>query len=281
MYYLKAQILSDKGFGVKSDIAKALQNPLIATLNKGGNIEASAMQLSAADVKNQYDYIRTTFDKLNVSFEYLNPNYKFISLKPVKRESEEVIAEQAQTPVISLKPTAEPQDIISSTSTSIAEMLASNALNHHASEVLIEQPKPQPAVQEEVISSNLPVEPSKEIEDEIVVLDPDTILFKAPIQKESESFEIKYEKVEPKVVQETEKVSEPLIAESVEEKPATSEPESIIVKAEVPPAEPPVEEVAPKEDEPLIVENTKNETIAQAEQPAPPAVETPEVQEES
>lgn len=279
LYYLKAQILSDKGFGVKSDMAKALQNPLIATLNKGGNIEASAMQLSAADVKNQYDYIRTTFDKLNVSFEYLNPNYKFISLKPVKRESEEVIAEQAQTPVISLKPTAEPQDIISSTSTSIAEMLASNALNHHASEVLIEQPKPQPAVQEEVISSNLPVEPSKEIEDEIVVLDPDTILFKAPIQKESESFEIKYEKVEPKVVQETEKVSEPLIAESVEEKPATSEPESIIVKAEVPPAEPPVEEVAPKEDEPLIVENTKNETIAQAEQPAPPAVETPEIQE--
>lgn len=279
LYYLKAQILSEKGFGVKSDMAKALQNPLISTLNKGGNIEALTLQLSAADVENQYDYIRTTFDKLNVSFEYLNPNYKFISLKPVNSESEEVIAEQAQTPVISLKPTAEPQDIISSTNTSIAEMLASNALNHHSSEVLIEQPKVQATVQEEVTSNNLPVEPSKELEDEIVVLDPDTILFKAPIQKESESFEIKYEKVEPKVVQETEKVSEPLIAENIEEKPATSEPENIIIKSDVPPAEPPVEEVAPKEDEPLIVETKKNEIIAQAEPPAPPAVETPEIQE--
>ena len=74
LYYLKAQILQQRGFGAKVDLAKAYQNPIIALLSKGNVLANSALKVSANDVEDQYDYIRTTFGDLRVGFEYLNPD---------------------------------------------------------------------------------------------------------------------------------------------------------------------------------------------------------------
>lgn len=215
LYYLKAQILSSKGFGVKADLAKAFQNPVISTLNKGGNISVSALQLKSSDVQNQYDYIRTTFDNLNVSFEYMNPGYKFVQLKPSATPTSHIAEENMQTPVLSLKPAAEPQDIISNENrTSIAEMLALNALaTQHAESV-----KPEVKDIETSIQANSSEKESVSSEEEIIVLDSDTILFKAPVQQKTESFEIKYEKDIPTIAKGSEQVIEPVITEKIEEK---------------------------------------------------------------
>lgn len=80
LYYLKAQILQQRGFGAKVDLAKAYQNPIIALLSKGNVLANSALKVSANDVEDQYDYIRTTFGDLRVGFEYLNPDYKLVSM---------------------------------------------------------------------------------------------------------------------------------------------------------------------------------------------------------
>ena len=69
LYYLKAKILKEQGNGVKADLAKAYENPIIAELSKGGNLENSSLKLSADEIEHQYDYIRTTFDDLGVSFK--------------------------------------------------------------------------------------------------------------------------------------------------------------------------------------------------------------------
>ena len=112
LYYLKAQILKEHGFGAKSDMMKAVQNPIIAKLskieeyteafNKGLNSEIipidlyngysafynsslpkmlqSNLLVSVEDIDNQYDYIRTTFDNLGITFVYQNPYYKMTNI---------------------------------------------------------------------------------------------------------------------------------------------------------------------------------------------------------
>lgn len=113
LYYLKAQIIQQKGLGVKSDMQKAMQNPIIANLSK---VDRAVKQYTKAlddsdispedynkykkfydtqiqslfnpnlvitveDIDNQYDYIRTTFDNLGVTFVYKEPNYKLTTIK--------------------------------------------------------------------------------------------------------------------------------------------------------------------------------------------------------
>ena len=112
LYYLKAQIIQQKGLGVKADLQKAMQNPIIANLSKVDNISKqytkalndseisledynkyksfydtqlqgmlnSNLVITYEDIDNQYDYIRTTFDSLGVTFEYVKPNYKLSTI---------------------------------------------------------------------------------------------------------------------------------------------------------------------------------------------------------
>src|SRR5574344_80444 len=112
VYYLKSQILNKQGFGAKSDLAKASQNPIISTLsnvensiselNKNLNSDTisledykkydnfyknslpsmlpSSIVVTSDDIDNQYDYLRTTFDNLGLTFIYMNPNYKITTI---------------------------------------------------------------------------------------------------------------------------------------------------------------------------------------------------------
>lgn len=108
LYYLKSKILQDDGYGVKADLMKALQNPIIAKLNQIENVASSykksldsdvisladyksfesfynarlpqllqsGITISLDDIDNQFDYIRTTFDDLGINFVYSNPDYR-------------------------------------------------------------------------------------------------------------------------------------------------------------------------------------------------------------
>lgn len=108
LYYLKSKILQDEGYGVKADLMKALQNPIIAKLNQIENVASSykktldsdvisladyksfesfyknrlpqllqnSITISLDDIDNQFDYIRTTFDDLGINFVYSNPDYR-------------------------------------------------------------------------------------------------------------------------------------------------------------------------------------------------------------
>ena len=112
LYYLKSKIMYKKGFGVKADFQKAVQNPIIANLSRvekavaqyTKNLDESSVSIedynkyrnfydsqveslldknlviTIDDVDNQYDYIRTTFDNLGLTFEYIGPNYKLTTI---------------------------------------------------------------------------------------------------------------------------------------------------------------------------------------------------------
>lgn len=133
IYYLKAQIINEQGFGAKADMAKALQNPIIAklsavekslssykdTLNSGSisyenynkynsfysselpKLLDSNLVITVEDIDNQYDYIRTTFDDLGISFKYLNPNYKLTTIDNFveKKYSQKIADKPVQTDV--------------------------------------------------------------------------------------------------------------------------------------------------------------------------------------
>lgn len=292
LYYLQAEILRKNGFGTKVDLAKAFKNPIIAELDKGKGFENSQLRLSASDVENQYDYIRTAFADLGVSFEYLNPDYKFIALKSqAKTDMVEVVPaesadgiEKAQESVniedssvaealaqehttvesiekeqmpAGLKLSTDPMDTLSSEDkTSIAQILASQSLNavqNKTSEIKVEDVVKDIEPAEEAVSKAETVESTEKVEtvlsdessaeehvkaetpeiiarapvqteekpdldesrsakiksesepeSEIVVFDPDTIIFTAPVQKESETFDIKYDEpiLEDKIVPE-------------------------------------------------------------------------------
>lgn len=122
LYYLKAEILQDLGLGVKADLEKAFQNPVIAELSSG-NV-SSDFVLTPKQVDTEYDYIRTTFTDLNVSFEYLNPNYKIVALSPVLKQ-------EIGTPFEAengLKLSTNPIDTLpSDEKMSLAQMLASQS----------------------------------------------------------------------------------------------------------------------------------------------------------
>ena len=157
LYYLKAQILKDRGYGTKADLDKAYKNPIIAELAR---IESAMKQYSKSlndskvsmdeyakykqlynnqlqimlkntrtvtygDIDTQYDYIRTAFDNLGISFEYVNPDYKMVKAD-VNQKSEQV----ADTKDKVLKQATSPSETLTvDNKSSIAQMLASQSLN--------------------------------------------------------------------------------------------------------------------------------------------------------
>ena len=269
LYYLKAQILQQRGFGAKVDLAKAYQNPIIALLSKGNGFENSSLKIPAVDVEEQYDYIRTTFGDLRVSFEYTNPDYKLVSMdsknvevtsivenkeeQGSKAQEQSILADAGTNSIetSTLKKSTDPMDMISTDNQiSIAQMLASQSLNVSqnqnnnssvgiddvvkTAEVVSSQVEVKTSTIEE--GQNVEKEVSKESEQNLVAnskpkkddavavekekapepemsakvseFDPDTIVFVAPEQKQSDSFEIKYEetKSEPEVKESTSKI---------------------------------------------------------------------------
>lgn len=289
LYYLKAQILQQRGFGAKVDLAKAYQNPIIALLSKGNVLANSALKVSANDVEDQYDYIRTTFGDLRVGFEYLNPDYKLVSIDSKTAietpKSTEIQAEKTQespvaaelaakntaenmtksvsTDVQSLKESTDPIDMISADNqVSIAQMLASQSLNvvqnqnnnspveisdvvktveyAPVSETVVTEPQSEKVVQkvepkenvvaaiedktvttkESAVETEIVAEPKDQEQyntAQVAEFDPNTIVFTAPEQKKSESFEIKYE--EPKVANDATSKIENLEFDETETKP--------------------------------------------------------------
>ncbi len=125
LYYLKAQILKEKGFGVKADLAKAYENPIIQELSKGGSLSNSDLNLSTEDVEYQYDYIRTTFNDLGVTFTYLNPYYKLAVLKPVEKVTDD---KNIQNEPVLKTETNQLETLAMDNQTSIAQVLASQSL---------------------------------------------------------------------------------------------------------------------------------------------------------
>jgi len=109
VYYLRAQLMKNQGFGAVADMQKAVKNPIIRKLSKVEDavksyenalnspeislgaykkyeefykaelpkMLQSDMLITETDVDNQYDYLRTTFDTLGLSFVYKNPDYQF------------------------------------------------------------------------------------------------------------------------------------------------------------------------------------------------------------
>ena len=132
LYYLKAQILQANGQGVKSDLAKAYENPVIAALSKYKKEALGNVRLTARQVDTEYDYIRTTFNELNVGFAYLNPDYKLVALPHVS--TEKVAGQNGNA----MKKVTDPVDMISSGQTSIAQMLATHSIGSIQSEPGVE-----------------------------------------------------------------------------------------------------------------------------------------------
>lgn len=172
IYYLKAKIMKAQGFGVKADMDKALQNPIIAKLssvdksldsfvkdlnssyisqenynkyssfysNELPKLLESGLVVTLEDVDNQYDYIRTTFDNLGITFKYLNPNYKISTISnyaekkfTVKLDTGVNTLEESEQSHHLLKQSTDQMDTLAGDSqTSIAQMLASQSLGSFA-----------------------------------------------------------------------------------------------------------------------------------------------------
>lgn len=109
LYYLKAKINKDNGFGAVADLNNAFKNPIIKALYG----TSGSLALSQDDIEYQFDYIRTTFDDLDLNIVYLDSEYK-------------LTAQKAQEKVVkTIEPTKE-EILIDANQTSIAKMLASN-----------------------------------------------------------------------------------------------------------------------------------------------------------
>lgn len=168
IYYLKAQIMNELGFGAKADMDKALQNPIIAKLasvdkslnsfedalnsssislddyNKYNTFYLSELpklidsnlEVTLSDIDNQYDYIRTTFDNLGITFKYKNPNYKLATIDNYveKRFSSQIqngeanISASSEETKILKQSTDQLETLVSGSQSSIAQMLATNSL---------------------------------------------------------------------------------------------------------------------------------------------------------
>ncbi|MDE6138336.1 MAG: hypothetical protein K2F57_02565, partial [Candidatus Gastranaerophilales bacterium] len=211
LYYLKAQILKDQGFGVKADLAKAYENPIIAELAKGGDLENSELKLSADEIEHQYDYIRTTFDDLGVSFVYQNPDYKLAVIKPAAEQSAE-ISENA-----GLKASTSPFETLNSEDkTSIAQILAAQSFYPVQTEAPVKlEPQPE-AVKEETIAAEQTINTndSSEVEEAKAQADIEQVVAE---NTESISVEQKIQDLETEVSKEPESMK--FVAEEVKETP--------------------------------------------------------------
>ena len=122
-------------------------------------LESGAV-ITYEDIDNQYDYIRTTFADLGISFLYENPNYKMTTIKdyPYKKYSSKLNKGEADS--LSLRPESDMANvalakaqtaalrkstpaselIVQEGQSSIAQMLASNALAGKPKSVEIKEP---------------------------------------------------------------------------------------------------------------------------------------------
>ena len=126
------------------------------------------------DIDNQYDYIRTTFDDLGISFLYTNPDYKITTIKdyPYKKYGAKLNQTQALEPAAhyasddienvelaktennSLKKSTPSSNLLMQEGqTSVAQMLASNALaGKNTSTKPVERPVVTPTNNDENIT---------------------------------------------------------------------------------------------------------------------------------
>ncbi len=241
LYYLKAQILKDQGFGVKADLAKAYENPVIAELAKGGDLEKSSLKLSSDQVEHQYDYIRTTFDDLGVSFVYLNPDYKLSVIKP----AEENIAEIPETS--GLKASTSPLETLNDENqTSIAQVLASQSFYTVKNDAPVKVESQIPAEDETI--ANVPQEAEDTKAEEIAVSEnvekadaelqtepaavnnePESMKFVAEEVKDTPDFKITYENNKPAVSDSNEAAVQEIPEENIENVQET-EPVKVVEK---------------------------------------------------
>ncbi len=109
LYYLKAKISKDGGFGAIADFNNAFKNPLIKALNEN----SQSITLSQDEIEHQFDYIRTTFDNLDLNISYSDEKYNL----SVKKSQDRVVK--------TVEPSKE-ELLLDENQTSIAKMLASN-----------------------------------------------------------------------------------------------------------------------------------------------------------
>jgi len=132
LHYLNAKIIQDKGFGAKSELEKAYNNPIIAKLDKIKNpadkIDVDLI-LTYNDVDIQYDYIRTTFNDLGITFKYNEPTYLITTFSDKTNDiNEQSIITVEENSTIKLKQSTDPMDtLLSEEQTSVAKILATNA----------------------------------------------------------------------------------------------------------------------------------------------------------
>lgn len=253
LYYLKSQILKDLGSGVKADLEKAYQNPVIAELADGK--VSSSFQLTPKQVETEYDYIRTTFVDMNVGFEYLNPNYKVVVLTPVVSD-ESMISNDS-----GLKLSTDPIEKLSSGQTSIAQLLAAQSFGSI-------QPQSTPVEYENVVKDVATdvvaqVPSVEEVKQEVVekveqvstvVEEAKPIVVTAPIQKEAENFDVVYKQPKEQISEAVEEVVE-TVEEQVEQQVTQVEEQVAEVVEEV--QQEIAEEVQQVED---VVEEVVEET---------------------
>ena len=179
-YYLKAQIQHQQGLGAATDMDKALQNPIIAQLSKAENafkpyeeilnkesftkddfdkfesfyktslpkLLQSGTIITADDINNQYDFIRTTFSDLGITFVPSGNEYKMTTIPefPYKKYSSK-LSQEEQKNILSNMPAQTAASVLPITKTitmrestpqselllrgdhgSVAQLLATNAL---------------------------------------------------------------------------------------------------------------------------------------------------------
>lgn len=245
--YLKAQLMQNQGFGAIADMLNAVQNPIIKKLstvenaiksyeksldadeisleayNKYDNFYkselpemlASDIQITEADVDNQYDYIRTTFDTMGLSFVYQEPNYQFRTIDNYvyKKYASKLSAQDLQTlasdgtndvssdillenkPLLRQK-TSQVDMLASDSQASIAQMLASNSLG-----TVAVKPVSEVSV-EDIVNVQTPSE--------------EKIVQELPEAKVEETITSSGEAIEANVVAQSEPVAETIVAKADE-----------------------------------------------------------------
>lgn len=201
LYYLKAKITKDRGFGAIADLNNAFQNSAIKTLYSLDNSlvasKSAVLSLTSDDIDNQYDYLVTTFDNLDIRFAFVDSGYKLTAQKfPGKTVSVAKAKDSAED--VNLEP-------------SIAQLLASNGLD-----AMTVKPKfetvAEPIAEDnaEVLTlnsqeENVEVEKKEvepQIESQAVETEDGGVKIVAEEIKQSEDFTISYEKEPEKVAEE-------------------------------------------------------------------------------
>ncbi len=215
LYYLQSKISRDNGFGAKTDLQQAYQNPLIALLDtKGKDFAQVNFKLTTSDIEEQYEYLITTFDNLGVGFEYLNPDYKIVAKKqnvqdfpqPVAEKSEETIqpvvqeenVEKTQTTEVVLEKSQEETMV----SNLIAEMKEYDSPVVEKAEAATQNKIEEVATEKTTQSESTPV----------MVFDPNTLIFQPKAteketQQESSNIELENQAVKTEETLVSEKIT--------------------------------------------------------------------------